>query len=613
MPFFRFVKHSLFAAFLCIASSLHAQESVVLDATSEIAPKVKAAREILDSWQAKDAVKGKRVLHIVLWTPSDREPAPQYRERLSAIMKDIQKFYAREMNRLGFGERTIQFDLKADQLLNIHVVKGRKPYAVYNGDSGHEIRNECTPMLRSQGINPETETVVIFCNMSNWDPQQRRITQNSPYYAGGSSRSGTAWQVDSPILNLASLADKGNHVSDGQYGNISLGRYNSIFIGGVCHELGHALGLPHNLERDDERKAFGTALMGSGNRSYGEELRGESKGSFLTLAHGLRLASHPIFCGSIKDMNLKPQIAVSNVALEEKGKGFVFRANVKATPPVYAVVAYMDPTGGSDYDSTSCTAIPDKDGNFELDCQALRAGKSGELRVCYMFANGASSGIMGQTPYRYSYVVDAQGKVDISAARTRVLLEPFTAAFEKNDVAAMKAYQESEAVKNNALCQEIMKRLLASNAPKLIDLKQIPAEQKNVPLSDIRALSEKSGYGAALRDRVPAPGNILLAGSRIFRHGIYAHAPGQHEWELDGTWKTLSGHCGNYQTQSGILQFQIIGDDRVLWDSGSIPEGQIKPFLVSLENVKRLKLLTLEWTDGGNFDWALWLEPTLNR
>jgi hypothetical protein len=62
-----------------------------------------------------------------------------------------------------------------------------------------------------------------------------------------------------------------------------------------------------------------------------------------------------------------------------------------------------------------------------------------------------------------------------------------------------------------------------------------------------------------------------------------------------------------------MLQFQIIGDDRVLWDSGSIPEGEIKPFQVSLENVKRLKLLTLEGKDGRNYDWALWLEPTLNR
>lgn len=613
MPNPRHLPFTLCTALFLMASLLHAQENAALTATTEIAPKVKAAREILDTWQAQDPEQAKRVLHIVLWTPNDRAPAPEYRERLTAIMKDIQKFYAKEMKRLGFGERTIQLDLNGDQLLNIHVVKGRKPYTVYNGDSGHEILNECAPTLRSRGINPESETVVIFCNMANWDPQQRRITQNSPYYAGGSSRSGTAWQVDSPILNLASLADQGNHVSDGQYGKISLGRYNSIFIGGVCHELGHALGLPHNLERPDEREAFGTALMGSGNRSYGEELRGESKGSFLTLAHGLRLASHPIFCGSVKAMNQKPQIAVSQIAIEEKDKGFVFRANVKASPPVYAVVAYMDPTGGSDYDATSCTAIPDKHGNFELDCKALRAGKSGELRVCYMFANGASSGIMGQTPYRYSYVADTQGKVDIAAARTRILLEPFTTAFEKDDTKAMKDYQASDAVKNDALCQEIMTRLIASKSPALIDLKQVPAEKKSVPLSDIRAVSEKSGYGAALRDRVPAPGNMLLAGSRIFRHGIYAHAPGQHEWELDGTWKTLTGHCGNYQTQSGMLQFQIIGDDRVLWDSGSIPEGEIKPFQVSLENVKLLKLLTLEGKDGGNYDWALWLEPTLSR
>src|SRR5688572_29816097 len=55
----------------------------------EIAAKVPQAKTILDAWQAKDPEKAERKVHIVYWTPADREPAPRYRERLDAIMEDI--------------------------------------------------------------------------------------------------------------------------------------------------------------------------------------------------------------------------------------------------------------------------------------------------------------------------------------------------------------------------------------------------------------------------------------------------------------------------------------------------------------------------------------------
>jgi hypothetical protein len=154
--------------------------------------------------------------------------------------------------------------------------------------------------------------------------------------------------------------------------------------------------------------------MGSGNRTYGEQLRGESKGSFLTLAHGLRLASHPMFSGSIKGMHLRPTAKPSDLAVRQKGKGFEFSAKVTGDPPVYAVVGYLDPEGGSDYDATTTTAVPDKDGCFTLDCQALVAGKKGLLRVVFLQANGVASGFLSATPYRYAYVVASDGTADIS-------------------------------------------------------------------------------------------------------------------------------------------------------------------------------------------------------
>src|SRR5688572_14010087 len=74
----------------------------------EVATQGPAARALLEAWEKENPVKGDRFVHLVYWTPSDREPAPLYRERLSKIFEDVRGFYAREMDRNGFGPRTIK-------------------------------------------------------------------------------------------------------------------------------------------------------------------------------------------------------------------------------------------------------------------------------------------------------------------------------------------------------------------------------------------------------------------------------------------------------------------------------------------------------------------------
>lgn len=386
----------------------------------DIAAQVPAARGILDPWQAKDPLRAERKLHLVYWSPADRDPAPRYRQRLSVILRDIRKFYGSEMERLGFGPRTFALDEAADGLLNIHVVKGAKPYTSYKVESGDEIRTDCVAELKKAGIDAEAETIVIFCNMSNWDPDKRTISQNSPYYATGTNRNGTAWQVDSPILELDSLDKKEPRVMDGQYGNISIGRYSSIFIGGIAHELGHAFGLPHNKECAAEGAAFGTALMGSGNRTYGENLRGEGKGSFLNLNHALQLASHPLFCGSIKGWDAEPTAKPSDLTVKTDGKTITLSGKVTADVPVYAVQAYFDPKGGSDYDATTATAVPDKDGAFSLTGTDLVSGKDGDLRLLFLQSNGIPTGFLGGTRFKFPYTVSKDGTPDISGIEKKI-------------------------------------------------------------------------------------------------------------------------------------------------------------------------------------------------
>ena len=174
------------------------------------------------------------------------------------MMFHIQDFYRNEMWRHGLGKRSFNLDTRPDGELVIHDVVGESDWQDYRKSDGERIKKDCVPVLMQKGILLHQETVMIFTNLVKAVPL----------------------------------------ITDSEYGRISLGKHNSIFIGGIAHELGHALGLPHCRGNGDEI-SDGTALISTGNHTYFEELRNEGAGTFLSRAHALRLASHPQFSNSI--------------------------------------------------------------------------------------------------------------------------------------------------------------------------------------------------------------------------------------------------------------------------------------------------------------------------
>jgi hypothetical protein len=591
---------------ICLATSLPAAD------ITEIPEQAAAARAILEPWQKAHTQPTEPYLHIVCFTPSDREFPVNHLERLTRMLQHIQAFYAQEMERNGFGPLTFNLQLDRNDQLVIHEVRGAKTFAEYEKKSGGDIRREALPVLAKAGIDANQATIAIFCNLATWDEQKLTFIHKSPYYAGGTYLSGTAWQLDSPELDTLNLPKKEPLIRDGEYGCISLGRHNSIFIGGMAHELGHAFGLPHCTARPDEA-VRGSALMGAGNRTYFEDLRGEGRGSFLTFAHALRLASHPLFNGRLETRKSKPEVTARNIRIRAEDKSIVVAGTLSGTPPLYGLVAYFDPEGNDDYNATSATAIPAADGSFQLGSSALTAGKRGVLRLIPLHANGAIPGDNDLSKLRFSYSVSDAGIPELKTIQIKQLLAPLVAALNSGN--PNLARKEKDKIKSRE-ASLIAAALINVTAPT-----ESPAQAKtagkskpaSASLTSFKAESATVGWMKPSFNRVPDESMLLEAGGEIFATGIFAHAPARHEYALGGKWKSFTGKVGVATGHSGSVIFEIMGDGKSLWKSPVVEADQLLNFDVNLTGINQLELTTAPSEDGTNSDWGLWLEPKLAK
>jgi hypothetical protein len=568
------------------------------------------ARFLTQTWDSQQPERAERLLRVVYWTPSDREPAPAYRARLTRVMRYMQEFYATQMTSYGLGRRSVNLEMEADGLLKLRVARGKNPFNQYRTESGGEIRKDCAALLEAEGLSAADETLVIFCNLGTWDEEKRTMRQNSPYYASGTHRNGTAWQVDSPLLDPDLLGEKTAKLTDGQYGHISVGRYNSIFVGGVVHELGHALGLPHCVEAPSETATRGHALMGSGNRTMGEELRGEGRGTFLTLGHALKLLTHVQFSGSVKRMTEAANVTWSSIGVAtDKDGHLVCSGVVEGAIPVYAVIAYADPSGGGDYNAQIGAGVPAANGAFSLIIPSPSASKAttGSLRLVACCVNGAATAYAGSNGKpSYPFALN-QGRFDLTPTNMMLDLNASLPAARAGTLTAEARAQLQPQT------QAILQRLLA---PDHANDKPIPAaviqSSRSIALSDCRPLSASTGWGGVHYDRLPEQ-KPLVSDGQLFLHGLYAHANAKHVYQLDNKWSRLGGQCGIATDAHGSVEFIIHGDDKILWRSGPVKPDELKTFSVDLNGIQQLQLETTVTDKGPSGAWGVWLEPLLER
>lgn len=558
----------------------------------------KAAWKKISTWVKGQPKHGKK-LHVVYVTLKDRPALPDYRGRYDRMARNIQAYYADQMKENGFPPLT--FDLELDKAGKVVVhdaqMEGNMADFDYHTSGGASFA-AAKKALSPKGINLEEEYALIIVQMPD---------KKGPYYGGGNFKSGRAWICDAAHLDPLNFASQ----DKGEYLFKTKGNDNSVYIGGTAHELGHCFGLPHTRHMTDNSVA-GSSLMGNGNYTYGNELRKEGKGTFLIQTDAMRLASLPLFTGSSKGIDDSVVGKFSHFDVKKEGKGAVVTGIVQGVPPVYAIVAYIDPAGGSDYDASAITVIPDDAGKFTLNLQRDALKGLFELRLLALHVNGAT------TTRRETLIADEDGLNCAPLVLTEPLA-PVQEYWEKRENA--KALEELESIRVKYGKDPMYLGLIAHWEKSLKaeePMQSLAAQTGNsVSLVDVKPTEQKSGWWKPFWDTLPPNPH----GPRAFFEQLvpdrfmYTHAPGVFSYHLGGNWKGFSGVVGMPMHSHGTIRFVIKGDGKELFSSDGLRDGMSKAFSVNVEGVNELSIdiLKNKPEDDNSGNWGVIANPVLTK
>ena len=556
---------------------------------------------------ACSAVAEGPVLRTVYFIPTDRKPEPDFQARLDRVMTEVQRFYKNGMEQNGYAGMGFALDRDEKGALRILEVNGQLPMREYGRNDSGKVRREVKDALAKQGVDIDRETIVIFQLLLAW--QDGKATEIGPFVGAGTPRYGTAWVYDDARLDAALLASK----EPGGYYNhnpCSLGQFNTHYIGGVAHELGHAFGLPHDCQREAETAAKGNSLMGSGNHVYGRDLRGQGKGAFLSEASALPLSLHPLFTGKRVDAPpvscrlsaLKAAFNDGSIALDGQLEGTTMAKGIVALNTLLGIPG--------DYHAVGWTCPVREDGRFRLAMGELKPGDYSLRLRAFGPAGDAKT-------FEFRYHVDQQGVPDLTPFDEAIWLQSAYDAFKAKDGARLKAILAEIQKAHKADTQAFrkvahMEELLSPPPPAA--LASVTANA--VLLGDVAFEPASSvGWGSPLRNQVVADdsGCLLEVGGTFFASGLYAHAPASHAYRLNGKWKTFSTKYGLQDGHGGSVVFVIKGDGKELFRSEVTRDHTVREQQVPVSGVQQLELIVEDAGDGPNSDWGVWLEPRLQR
>ncbi len=432
-------------------------------------------------------------LRVVYFHPSDRDPLPQYEERLDRVLTDVSEFYRDGLRRFGIASEGLPLE-KKDGRLVLHMVKGKLPASGYRYESGNATAAEIREALRGS-VDMDREHVLVLYGLCRKEPDGRYVF-DAPYYGGGSQRAGLCHAADCELLDPSLLTDTTGKIvyTEHYYPRVeqTIAKFNSMYLGGIAHELGHGLGLPHDAGSVAE-KTFGISLMGSGNLTYRQERWGGGPPAFLPRASALQFASHPFVTGTDQGRWDSPGGKFESLRFAADGRTLNVRGTVDGKIPVYGVIGYVVPTTEkTDHRARTYPALA-PDGGFELALVDLRPGQY-HLNLAALHVNGATSA------HKLQFTVGADGVPKVDQLNDLWITQRAEGAVMRREAIA-GSFLTAEAIAE-AHTPDVQRKLKTLrdvlNPPTPTDLRSSDAHE--VFLSDAAWKSAKVGWGEVARN-----------------------------------------------------------------------------------------------------------------
>lgn len=557
-------------------------------------------------------------IKVVYFHPTNLDPLDQWDARLQRILADVEDFYAEGLQRFGLADMAVPFE-KTDDEYRVHLVQGRLPVEQYSYDSGRTIQQEIARALRGE-IDFQRNFVLAIHGLCQ--EKDGTYTFSAPYYGGGSQRSGLCHAADCPLLDPDLLSEKEKKIvySEHYYRERtqSVGLFNSWYLGGIAHELGHGLALPHDAGRPWERKQSGVSLMGGGNHHYRSHLHGGRTPSYLSLASALRLLSHPIVTKSNRERFSPVETKLNDIKFSLDDRKLIIDGNVESNVPVYGMIAYLwrprswpgDP--GRDHQSVTYPTLVN-DGAFQLKIEEKRPGDY-RLRLAALNTNGASQ------DFDFHLVLDEAGQPNVDTLNSQWLLSRVENAVLKGDPAATELTSADSIAAAPSPEVAAKLRILAEilNPHEPLDL--TTTTENSVYLSDAKWVSANVGWSKVARNyydlKKETRDNVFLQlGGKFYAKGLYAHAESKYEFDLAKRWNTFSAVIGlrDGAASRGSAMFTVVGDGKQLYESPILRSGKSETVKLEVTGIERLELRTRGGEGHVNHCWAIWCEPKLER
>ncbi|MCL2624215.1 MAG: NPCBM/NEW2 domain-containing protein, partial [Planctomycetaceae bacterium] len=437
-----------------------------------------------------------------------------------------------------------------------------------------------------------------------------KATELGPYVGSGTNLYGTAWVYDDALLDAALLSSKN---PGGYYMRpCSIGQFNTHYIGGVAHEMGHAFSLPHDCQLNSEQQTLGTSLMGSGNHTYGKEERNEGKGSFLSASSAMRLSRIRAIAGDLPNAGSRRglQMQIENLAASYANDEITLTGQVIANPPLAGIIAYNDNENiPADYDAKSWVSQLDGMQQFRFTIGELEQVPY-QLRLTGVHENGMTS------VFRINYTVGPDGP-DLSSINAMLPLQQMKAAFLANDAAKLQSILETLEKSENTNADLLRKarhlvQLLTQPTPLTAPVDVAGRPMTNFDLSNATFEEATTGWGPIRRNFAPEDVFIEI-GDEFFESGLYAHAPSVYRVRAGEGWFDLSIGYGLQNGHPGSVVFVIKGDGKELFRSEKITDHQVRWAIVGMSKVDVLELIVEDAGDGTNSDWGMWIQPALRN